>query len=419
MSVSLVTRQNPRAGSSTLLRGLNALSPLVAPNAKGRRSKIWDIVPWLHCSIIGTCLSAAELRNLFVKVGEADARVASDNALHASGVRAAGSRNFLGKLLNKALDDRHEATIRRFAKASSPAQLREFWLEAFEQGNIPGGYWAVLTHPAADRPLIEEAFGQVHMLSHMVGSSNRMDITRLRTLERQLGERDQKIARQEGRLAQSSRDRAELLRKVEGLEAEVRRLQIAERTTEKTISNAVAKSALPRQLSAERARSERLAARLADLESQAKEAYKFSVALNRQNEQLQVEVTALEVELRLDKADESSAEVGKYLDGLTVLYVGGRPSLVEHLRSVVASRGGMLLWHDGGVEENISALPGLISRADAVFFPTDCVSHSAVEQIKKSCRTGEKRVVPLRTASVACFLAAIRNIAWAKASIPA
>ena len=37
--------------------------------------------------------------------------------------------------------------------------------EAFEQGNIPGGYWAVLTHPATDRPLVEDAFGQVHMLS--------------------------------------------------------------------------------------------------------------------------------------------------------------------------------------------------------------------------------------------------------------
>jgi hypothetical protein len=288
-------------------------------------------------------------------------------------------------------------------------QLKELWLEAFEQGNIPGGYWAVLTHPAADRPLIEEAFGQVHMLSHMVGSSNRIDITRLRMLERLLGERNEKISRQEARLAENSRDRAELLRKVENLEAEVRRRQIAEQTTVKMVSNADDSSTLWQQLNAEKNHSDRLAARVADLESEAKNAHAFAAALNKQNEQLQREVKALEVELRTDKTDERAAEVGKALDGATVLYVGGRHSLVEHLRAVVTRRGGILLWHDGGIEENISTLPGLISQADAAFFPIDCISHSAVRQIKKSCGDGQKRVVPLRTASVASFITAIRD----------
>ena len=403
-------RQNPLAGVSTLLpRGPNDLAPLVAPHTGSRRSKIWEIVPWLHCSIIGTCLSAAELRQLFAKIGDADAKVASDNVLHNRGVRAAGSHDFLGKLLSKALDNRHEATIRRFAKASNAARLRGLWLEAFEQGNISGGYWAVLTHPAGDRPLIEDAFGQVHMLSHMIGSSNRIDITRLRTLERQLGERDEKISRQEARLAESSRDRTELLRKVENLEAELRRLQFGEQTAAKMISDAVAGSAPLQQLNAERAHSARLAARAADLEDQAEEAHKFAAALNKQNEQLQREVRALEIELSTDRRDASAAEVGKDLDGLTMLYVGGRPSLVEQLKGVVTSRGGMLLLHDGGIEESIATLPGLISRADAAFFPVDCISLSAVVQIKKSCREGQKRFVPLRTASVASFIAAIRN----------
>ena len=59
------------------------------------------------------------------------------------------------------------------------------------------------------------------------------------------------------------------------------------------------------------------------------------------------------------------------------------------------------------MEETLAALPGLISRADATFFPMDCVSHSAVIQIKKFCRDGHKPFTPLRTASVASFIAAI------------
>ena len=395
--------------STHVLRERADPPPLVVTDAKGRRSKIWDIAPTLHCSIIGTCLSAAELRQFFVKLGDATAKTATDHTLHSYGVRAAGKHDLLGKLLNKTLDNRHEAAIRRFAKASSATRVRELWLEAFEQGNIPGGYWAVLTHPATDRPLVEEAFGQVHMLSHMVGSSNRIDITRLRTLERELGERDEKISRQETRLTEGSRERSELLRKAEQLEAEVRRREAVEQTAAEMISGAVTTSTLLQRIDAEKAHSSALAARVAGLEEQLEKALKFAATLNKQNDRLQREVAALEAELRIDTGDACDADVESDLSGLTVLYVGGRPGLIDQLKAIVTKRGGTLLSHDGGIEENLTALPGLISRADAAFFPVDCISHSAVEQIKKSCRDRHKPFVPLRTASVASFIATIGN----------
>jgi hypothetical protein len=395
--------------STLVLRGRDDPRPLVLTDARGRRSKIWDIAPTLHCSIIGTCLSAAELRQFFVKLGDAGAKTASDHTLHGCGVSAAGKHNLIAKLLNKMLDNRHEVAIRRFAKASNRTQVRDLWLEAFEQGGIPGGYWAVLTHPATDRPLAEEAFGQVHMLSHMVGSSNRMDIVRLRTLERELGERDEKILRQEARLSEGSRDRSELLRKLEGLEAEVRRVETAERATAELISGAASASTLLQRLDAEKTHSSRLAARVAELEDQVRKAHELAATLDGQNEQLRREVVALEAELKSDDADVAGLNTARNLQGLTLLYVGGRPGLVGQLKAIVARGGGALLSHDGGVEENLTALPGLISRADAIFFPVDCISHSAVGQIKKCCRDGDKAFIPLRSASVAGFIAAIGN----------
>ena len=66
-----VVHHHHRARASVLLpRRENDLPPLVATDAKGRRCKIWDIAPSLHCSIIGTCLSAAELRQFFTKLGD-------------------------------------------------------------------------------------------------------------------------------------------------------------------------------------------------------------------------------------------------------------------------------------------------------------------------------------------------------------
>jgi hypothetical protein len=405
--LSIVNRDHRPGTSALLLRGRHEPEPLVMADAKGRRSKIWDIAPTLHCSIIGTCLSAAELRQFFIKLGDADARTASDHTLHSSGVRAAGKHDLVGKLLNKALDNRHEAAIRRFAKASSATEVRALWQEAFEQGGIPGGYWAVLTHPATDRPLVEEVFGQVHMLSHMVGSSNRIDITRLRTLERELGERDDKISRQEVRLSEGSRERSELLRKVEGLEVEVRRQEIAARTAAELTTGALTEAALLQRLDAEKAHASGLSSRVAELEDQLKKAQKFAATLNRQNDQLQREVTALEAELKMDEDDQSGVDIEHGLNGVTVLYVGGRPGLIDQLKAVAARRGGTLLSHDGGIEENLAALPGLVSRADAVFFPIDCISHAAVGQIKKYCRDSQKPFIPLRTASAASFIAMI------------
>ena len=57
------------------------------------------------------------------------------------------------------------------------------WSEAVRRGEIPGAYWAILTHPVTTQAIIREAFGEVHMLSHLVGSANRADLRRLCQLE--------------------------------------------------------------------------------------------------------------------------------------------------------------------------------------------------------------------------------------------
>jgi hypothetical protein len=57
----------------------------------------------------------------------------------------------------------------------------------------------------------------------------------------------------------------------------------------------------------------------------------------------------------------------------TLLYVDGRPAQIGQLRNVAERAGAVLLHHDGGIEDRGGLLPGLISRADAVLFPVDCI----------------------------------------------
>lgn len=400
-----VLRRQSAGAIGALLHDEWSAPPPAADPAGQRRARLWDIAPNLHCSVIGTCLTTGELRQFFVKLGAADARTATDHTLHGRGVQTAGRRDSAGKLLHKTLDKRHEASIRRFAKAGSAEQLRQLWLQAFEQGDIPGAYWAVLTHPTTDVVLAQQVFGEVHMLSHMVGSANRLDIARLRRTEQALAERDDTIARQQARLQVAAQERGKLLRRLEALEALAARTK-SEPAAMPAQAPADAADTLRRKLGDERAHAAALAARLAEAEEALRTARKSVSALEAQERTLQAELAAFEAELAGHAGSGAAAGAGR-LDGRRLLYVGGRPGLTDALRTLAERRGGTMLTHDGGIEDSAALLPGLISQADIAFFPVDCVSHAAAGRIKTLCRQAGKPFVPLRSASVASFLAAV------------
>jgi hypothetical protein len=161
-----------------------------------RRTKIWEFNTNLHCSIIGTCFSTAELRQVLKKLGLASPDN-TDHELHGAAVTLAGRHDKATKLLNKALDERHRVAINQFAKVSTEEAVRSLWRDAVRRGEIPGAYWATLTHPVASRNVIRDAFGEVHMLSHLVGAANRADIRRLCQLEEENAELRARLDRQQ------------------------------------------------------------------------------------------------------------------------------------------------------------------------------------------------------------------------------
>src|SRR5215468_903361 len=52
------------------------------PPVSRRRTAIWDMHHSMHCSIVGTCLSSAEIRRLLIKLGAHGAESADDHELH-------------------------------------------------------------------------------------------------------------------------------------------------------------------------------------------------------------------------------------------------------------------------------------------------------------------------------------------------
>jgi hypothetical protein len=161
-----------------------------------RRTKIWEFSQNLHCSIIGTCLSNGELRQTLTRLGLAQ-NDWTDHDLHHKAVSLAAKHDAAAKLLHKALDRRHKLPISQFGKVRTETELTTLWRDAVKRGDIPGAYWAVLTHPATTQILVRLVFGEVHMLSHLVGAANRADIRRLCELEQRNAELEAKLRRQQ------------------------------------------------------------------------------------------------------------------------------------------------------------------------------------------------------------------------------
>ena len=59
--------------------------------ATGQRTKLWEISDSFHCSIIGTCLTAAELRKIMARVLQRDVSASSDPSLTARRLPCAAS----------------------------------------------------------------------------------------------------------------------------------------------------------------------------------------------------------------------------------------------------------------------------------------------------------------------------------------
>jgi predicted transcriptional regulator len=384
-----------------------ALESQFADIAKTQRKRIWDLPGHYHCSIVGTCLSTAELKKLLSTLGMA-APAESEHDLHGLGVGLASRQDMAGKLLNKALDDRHLLTLKRYARARTLEALQALWREDVKSGDIPGGYWAVLTHPACAHALAREAFGYVHMLSHLVGAANRADIRRLQQLEAQNALLAETIERQQVKL----RDIAvECRATVQQWQRDLAGREMADESpavdAQASLRSMIAD--LRRQLDSETNRRTIAEARLSRAQAEISEARVAATQAQNLAKTLQSEIDAVERGLASRQAEglEDTPEPAIDLGGMTVLYVGGRPTQLPHLRQAAAARGAAFLHHDGGIEDNGLMLAGLVNRADLVLFPVDCVSHAAVGTVKRACRNAGKTYLPLRSAAVTSFIAAL------------
>lgn len=408
------------------------MTPSVAPTPASGRRKLWELAEFCHCAVLGTCLTIRELQKIGQRGGIRMVKGASDYAIHGSFVSMVSDRPKIAKLLNKALDRKYRSDVDETKRIKSKERLLEYWGAKYKSGEVPGPFWAILTHPLADDEVKQVVYGDVHMLSHRVGAGNRADLKRLANLEdanrsamveveeerlrnRQIVEQRNAVIAElrgaltgvpalrgriialESQLAQYESETLvqDLTRTAERLEDEVARLQAAHRDME--------------------SRTEELIVRNQVLVSEKDELQKHLETTNREADHLE---SLLGDELASKSGrDPKQAGIDKGSDinltGTTVIYVGGRSSQIRHFRELVERANGCLLHHDGGLEGGDIRLQQMLSRGDVVMCPLDCVSHSACNRAKTYCKRAGKCFMPLRSSGLSSFVSGLQNLSKA------
>lgn len=434
-----------RCGNTIAEHSSNVRADALDPTAVGqigkehgrRRQRLWELDVNLHCSIVGTCLTLGDLHRIAGRLKLTMPAGTADYAVHGTFVRWAGNPGPVAKQLHRMLERRHAAAIRMAHQATNAHDLAEYWQRRLDSGDVPGPYWALLTHPAADIDLTWRAFGDVHMLSHLVGAANRADIRRLKSLETERDQLSQDLALAKRRLAEHEADARRMVRahaaELSALSRRLQETEIAARTAEqraRTIavephhgSDPLADTSQPTPPSKGELRATRRDTR------QQREIERLRETLEDQDARLNTlmtECTALEAALCSALAptaespeDSASPEHSTPIDltGLRIVYIGGRGSIIPHIRALVERSNGAFLHHDGGIEDSGPRLEAILTQGDAVFCPVDCVSHRACRRAKELCRQGSKAFVPLRSASLSAIAGGLRTLAGAEGGL--
>jgi Uncharacterized protein conserved in bacteria (DUF2325) len=392
------------------LEQTTAMTPDPGDGSAGRH-KLWELDAGSHCSIIGTCLSLDDLHRIIRKAELRIGPDAQDYDIHGYFVTWAGSRSPLSKLVHKTLDRKYATQLARFRRSSTAEELWDLWRQSTATGDIAGAYWALMTHKAAPRTMCIRAHNEVHMLSHLMGKSSRQDLKRQRELEKTCAQLAERLAESRARADAILQERELRIRSLEILLA---RVPTVPRDAAPPVGPELRKrevqfdklrarfATLERRLRAERARARAAETRVRELQGNG--CLQLPATLPRLPSSQGSRLDEHPGEPTFGRRSEAD------LQGRALLYVGGYPNLMPHLRAYVERMGGAFLYHDGGIEAQTAKLPGLVSQADAVFCPVVCISHEACLRLKHLCMRHGKRFVLLRSAGLSGFGAALTEM---------
>lgn len=374
-----------------------------------RRRKLWEIPHRFHCPVIGVCFDCDELRRLMNKVMHLP-RDASDFLLHTTAVGNCDARTHLAEILHKHLERRFQLLIRQHAAIKTAESLQQAWKAACKDGrNIPALLWVCWTHPACNEVLEQEIYGDIHMIQHQLGAHARVDHQAMQAAQVENASLLRRIEEMQVELAALRREKAEQVDELTQVIVALRADLVARDAQD---AGAARELALLRESMHDLGAFQHLSGRLQTAEAEARSARLRADKLMQEVIRLRDFAKYAEETIEsLTREDDSFASLAdSHLSGKCVLCVGGRSGAVNSYREVVEQSGGCFLHHDGGLEESMHRIDGVVAAADVVICQAGCISHNAYWRVKEHCKRTGKPCMFVKSGGVSSFGRAVSEL---------
>jgi hypothetical protein len=375
---------------------------------KSNRHNLGEIDRFL-CPLIGTCLTRKETQKIarhFKYVGGT-----SDYKLHIWIIEACRKLPEVAKYVQKFMDRKYRLTINRL-DACAGHELNLAWQEALQAGQIAGAFYAIITRADTPDTVLNEVFGDIHMMSHLQGAEARAELKEFGQLRQANEALQDRVKRLTGQVETVKSAREELKRQLSGKEAELADLgrKLAHQEQE-LISLHVGQ-----ELHQLRTANRELAARLSQ-EQRTRE--KLEIRLMQETvRQLPIcPAPDLDTPLELGGSPEptcplANGEKCRRFCNKLILLVGGPERRESHYRRLVEQDfGGIFLRHDGDCRNGQARLVNMVRQAEVVICPISCTSHQAYHCVKKWCKKLNKPCVLMHNTGVGALTRTLMELA--------
>jgi hypothetical protein len=345
--------------------------------------------------VIGTCLTLKELQKIarrFKYEGES-----SPYNLHTWLIRTCKKSPTVAKYLQKFLCEKYRAIMRRLDEFEGEALLPA-WGEAVQEGQVAGAFWAILTRLDVSNHIIEQVFGEVHMMSHLQAAEVRTELKCFGSLRKENDQLTQRLQKTRMNLDKQRPARDDLRRRLARKEAEVRQLQRQLAQTSKALQKQQDTEVILRLEKDNKV----LRQENKDFKAQLAQERLLKARLEQRLEHLWEKERNRRSRIRIPGlgkcpaccpqalAEDCPLGAGEKCPGLckkNILFVGGLEKLVPYYRGVVEKDfGACFLRHDGDFHQGQGCLAGMVKKAYAVICPIGVNSHEACLCAKKLCK---------------------------------
>jgi hypothetical protein len=376
---------------------------------KKNRHNLGEIDRFL-CPLVGTCLTLKETQKIarhFKYVGGTSVYM-----LHIWIIEACRKLPAVAKYVQKFLDRKYRLTINRI-DACAALELNLAWQEALKEGRIAGVFYAITTREDTPKNVLNEVFGDIHMMSHLQGTEARAELKEFGQLRQSNEVLQDRVKRLTGQVEAVKIEREEFKRRLSHKEAELADLgrKFAHLEQELVSLNA------GQEIHQLRAANGELTARLSQ-EQRTRE--KLEMRLMQETvRQLPCicPVPALDAPLKASVSPEptcplANGEKCRRFCNKLILLVGGPERRESHYRRLVEQDfGGIFLRHDGDCRNGQARLVNMVRQAEVVICPISCTSHQAYHCVKKWCKKLNKPCVLMHNTGVGALTRTLMELA--------